>query len=297
MKDIEDSTVVLVDPLTFVDTGCNEFLAELSLATTSYTTTFINPGTGQLEVEAGQRLEDWGGELLIRYTAAMEKRLGAEAGGDVDEVRILVRALDRFHRRLTAAARSLPGGSDLHQEGLRVVVAVSATCCQAAAKTLGQQLQEVTVEARQTIAQPRRGGDPPLDLQEVNTGLLAAIADNVRSTLSCLQTFLDPELSFSSKNMFRSQFCKSVREDVLVAHLRLIVSSCQEFTSGRSVPPALLLLLSRALHDLHTSTTAHLASSLQEQFPGQPAHLAEVEAEIAAGSKALLEAYVHVQVF
>ena len=295
VKEVEDSTLILVDPLTFVDTGCNEFLAELSLATTSYTSTFTNPGTGQLEVEAGQRLEDWGGELLTRYTAAMEKRLGAEAGGEVDEVRILVRALDRFHRRLSASARSLPGGKDLHLEGLRVVVAVSGSCCQAAAKALGDQLQEVTVEARQTIAQPRRGGDPALDLQEVNTGLLAAIADNVRNTLSCLQTFLDPELSFSSKPQFRSRFCDSVREDVLVSHLRLIVSNCQQFTSGRSVPPALLLLLSRALHDLHTSTTAHLASSLQEQFPGPPANLGLVEAEIAAGSKALLEAYVQVQ--
>ena len=61
------------------------------------------------------------------------------------------------------------------------------------------------------------------------------------------------------------------------------------------MPAALLLLLSRALHDLHTSTTAHLASSLQEQFPGPAADLGEVEAEIAAGSKALLEAYVQVQ--
>ena len=295
VKEVEDSSVVLVDPLTFVDTGCNEFLAELSLATTSYTTTFTNPGTGQLEVEAGQRLEEWGGELLSRYTAAMEKRLGAEAGGEVDEVRILVRALDRFHRRLSASARSLPGGKDLHQEGLRVVVAVSGSCCRAADKALGEKLQEVTVEARQTIAQPRRGSDPVLDLQEVNTGLLAAIADNVRKTLSCLQTFLDPELSFSSKSQFRSQFCKSVRDNVLVSHLQLIVSNCQQFTSGRSVPPALLLLLSRALHDLHTSTTAHLASSLQEQFPGPPTDLREVEADIAAGSKALLEAYVQVQ--
>ena len=80
VKEIEDSTVVLVDPLTFVDTGCNEFLAELSLATTSYTTTFTNPGTGQLEVEAGQRLEDWGGEpgagLKVQTQAKVKGHLG-----------------------------------------------------------------------------------------------------------------------------------------------------------------------------------------------------------------------------
>ena len=171
VKEVEDFTVVLVDPLTFVDTGCNEFLAELSLATTSYTTTFTNPGTGQLEVEAGQRLEGWGGELLTRYTAAMEKRLGAEAGGEVDEVRILVRALDRFHRRLSASARSLPGGKDLHQEGLRVVVAVSGSCCQAAAKALGDQLIQ---KQRENLELKRRAKLAVLQAAHLNSHCMAA---------------------------------------------------------------------------------------------------------------------------
>ena len=50
----------VMDPLEFVDCGCNQFLAELSLATTAFTATFTNPGTGRVEVAAARRLEEWG---------------------------------------------------------------------------------------------------------------------------------------------------------------------------------------------------------------------------------------------
>ena len=100
--------------------------------------------------------------------------------------------------------------------------------------------------------------------------------------------------------------------EVLLHHLHLVVSTCRQFTCGRSVPPALLLLLSRACRDLHTNTTSHMAAALQvwlllltlntlspspipqEQFPGQPAALGEVEQQLEATSHLLLEAYVQV---
>ena len=115
--------------------------------------------------------------------------------------------LCRFHRRLAASARALPGGRDLQQDGLQVsavllpclppfpplppppqvVLSVATRCCQAAATALGEGLEEVRgclesrggtcglmqvmVSTRQAIALPRRGGEPALDLQEV-TGVL-----------------------------------------------------------------------------------------------------------------------------
>jgi len=284
-----------MDPLAFVDCGCNDFMAELALAATAYTATFTIPATGRLEQGAGERLEEWAAALLARYTSAVERRLGAEEGVQGEEVEVLVRALDRFHRRLGAAARSVPGGLELPAAGLRVVLAVARRSCAAAAAALGERLREVTVAARQTIAQPRRGGEAPVDLQEVTTGLLATIADNVTDSLATLATFLDPELSFSCKQQFRSQFSVAVREEVVEAHLHLVISTYREFTSGRSVPPALLLLLSRVCRDLHTSTTGHLATRLRETFPEQPAGLGETDAALAAAAAELLAAYVRVQ--
>ena len=141
---------------------------------------------------------------------------------------------------------------------------------------------------------------------------MSSLAESVQSQLSSLRTFLDPELSFSSAPAFRKSFCKEVRrqeqghssslpaqvrDSVLVCHLQLVISTSSQFSSPgpASVPPALLLLLSRTCRDLHTSTTQHLASSLQEQFPGQAADLAAVEEQLAAASQALLAGYVKAQ--
>lgn len=79
------------------------------------------------------------------------------------------------------------------------------------------------------------------------------------------------------------------------AHLHLVISTYREFTKGRSVPPALLLLLSRVCRDLHTSTTGHLVARLRETFPEQPAGLGEADSALAAAAAELLAAYVRVQ--
>jgi hypothetical protein len=130
----------------------------------------------------------------------------------------------------------------------------------------------------------------------VSSALLAAVTDNVRSSLAALRTFLDPELSFAAKQQFRAHFCREVRDSVLVAHLDQVVATCRQFSSGRSVPPALLLSLSRVCRDLHTSATGQLAALLQDSFPGQPCpDLAPVEESLAGASHALLAGYVAVQ--
>ena len=114
--------------------------------------------------------------------------------------RILVRALDRFHRRLTVTSKLVPG-LDLLRPGLDVVLAVAGSFSEAAGRQLEDRLQDKIMDTRQTIAQPRKGSDQPLNLQEVGSILLTAITENIRNVITTLQTFLDPELSFSAKTV------------------------------------------------------------------------------------------------
>ena len=66
---------------------------------------------------------------------------------------------------------------------------------------------------------------------------------------------------------FRTKFCVSiVQEGVLIKYFQLIVKICSKFCSGRTVSPALLLLLSRTCLDLHTNTTGQLASIMADQY-------------------------------
>lgn len=290
----DKDNVIIMDPLEFVDEGCNKFLAELCLSATGFTNTFTNPGTGTVEAGAGEKLGVWVQELVTRYLRVMEKRLSQEK--NQSECPILVRSLDRFHRRLTATSRLVPG-LDMARAGLDVVLAVSKEFCKAASLQLEEKLHETMMDARQAIAQPRKGSDTALNLQEISTILLTAIADSVRNTFDTLQTFLDPELSFSVKTYFRTSFCISmVQEGVLMTHFYHIVSVCSKFSTMRSVPTALLLLLSRTCLDLHTSTTGYLASLLSEQFQLlDQANLATVNQALTNVSQALLDSYVQAQ--
>merc|ERR1719470_735817 len=231
--EVQDN-IIIMDPLEFVDEGCNKFLAELCLSATGFTNTFTNPGTGTVEAAAGDKLGVWVEELVTRYLRVMEKRLSQEK--NQSECPILVRSLDRFHRRLTATSRLVPG-LDMAKAGLDVVLAVSKEFCKAASLQLEERLHETMMDARQAIAQPREGSNTALNLQEISTILLTAIADSVRNTFDTLQTFLDPELSFSVKTYFRTSFCISmVQEGVLMTHFYHIVSVCSKFSTMRSVP-------------------------------------------------------------
>jgi len=290
----EDASIVIMDPLEFVDEGCNKFLAELCLSATGFNNTFTNPSTGTVESQSAEKLSTWLEELVARYLQVMERRLSQEK--NQAECPILVRSLDRFHRRLTATNR-LVSGLDLAKAGLDVVLAVSKEFCKAASKQLEDKLHETLMDARQAIAQPRKGSDNALNLQEVSTALLTAIADNVRSTFDTLQTFLDPELSFSAKTYYRNTFCMTMVQDgVLLEHFYHIVSVCSKFSTMRSVPSSLLLLLSRTCLDLHTSTTNYLSSLLSEQFQLlDRANLTAVNTALTNVAQTLLDSYVQAQ--
>lgn len=291
-----DESLIIMDPLEFVDEACNKFLAELCLASTGFSATFNNPGTGQVEQQAEERLKGWVVELVTRFLAAVEQRLGQEE--DQQDCPLLVRSLDRFHRRLSATSRLVPG-LDMAGAGLDLVLEVAAKFCRATTHHLQGQVEERMMDARQAIAQPRRGTEGALNLQEVGTGLLASIADNVRASIASLQTFLEPELSFSTKSRFRSRFCSDlVQEGVIMEHFRHILTICRQFCGSRSVPPTLLLLLSRTCHDLHTNTTGYLTSLLSEQLMTQQSRtvsLTNINSDLATVSQQLLDSYVQAQ--
>ena len=99
--------VVIMDPLQFVDEGCNKFLAELSLAAAGYNNTFNNPATGKVELGASQRLGEWLSVLMQNYLQIMQKRLSLEQS--MTDCSLLVRSLDRFYRRLMVTSKLVPG--------------------------------------------------------------------------------------------------------------------------------------------------------------------------------------------
>lgn len=287
-------TMALMDPLEFVDHGCNNFLGDLCLAVTAYTETFKLGGAGLQGGEA-DKLCWWVEAHVGRYLEAVKRRLAMEK--DQAEAAILVRALDRFYRRLGAMGRIVPG-LDKARGGLDIVLAVAKAFCEASSKHLEDKLQEALMDVRQEMAAPKKT-ENGVNLGDLSTGLLSAVADNIRATLAILHSFLDQELSFSAKTYFRVTFSGvMVQEGVLLRHFRHLVEVCSKFSKGavKSVPPALLLLLSRTCLDLHTSTTGYLAGLLKDTYQLEDrADVTQVNEQLQAASQKLLDSNVQLQ--
>ena len=283
--------LVIMDTLQFVDEGCNNFLAELSLAATGYNNTFNNPATGVLEPEAGAKLTQWLEDLMGKYLKVTQERLSLEQ--NLEDSSLLVRSLDRFYRRLTVTNKLIPG-LDIIKAGLDVVLAVAQEFSASALRQLEEKLADKIMDARQSIAQPRKGSDQPLNLQEVGAKLLTAITENLKSVLATLQSFLDPELCFSAKTYFSTRFSTGIiQEEVLQGHLTHLVSECRSLCKGRTVSPALMLVLARTCLDLQSSSTSQLASLVAQQFHLlEPPSMSKINSSLAEMSQYLLDSYV-----
>lgn len=75
-----------------------------------------------------------------------------------------------------------------------------------------------------------------------------SLTEQIKNVLTNLQAFIASDISFSAKVYFNEPFCKTyVRENLLVAYLKFIADTANEYSNGSHdpVPSALLLILSR----------------------------------------------------
>ena len=99
---------------------------------------------------------------------------------------ILVRALDRFYKKLSAATRNLPG-LDTCQASLNVVLAVTEACVDATATNMEAELRENVLAARQAIAAPRTRLPPPAAEGAVGGATAPAGAAAVTSGINLIE--------------------------------------------------------------------------------------------------------------
>lgn len=310
------------DILEFIDRGCNEFVSSLCLVITSYQELFINHAqTGELASKnipqmASGKLQAFVDDLAARYFLLVERRIQEEKG--VGDNSLLVRALDRFHRRLQAVAKLLPGSS-VPNQGTKIVIRAATERVKQYLCALQSFYMDSLTDVRQALATPRLsvagasvavGGAPPSrdapnSLPELLSSLSAAILNQIKSVLASVHLFTAKDITFSNKPYFKGEFCsQGVRENLVVNFIRFVCQSSRQFCEsagdkGGSTPPALLLLLSRLCLDFETSTISYILTLTDEQFlvqhqnPITPVTTLCGEAREAA--QKLLNHYVKVQ--
>ncbi|XP_078058912.1 vacuolar protein sorting-associated protein 51 homolog [Mustelus asterias] len=292
----------LSDILEFTDKGCNCFIGDTCLVIASYQDLFVHRPTGRDVAQmASAKLVAFVDRLTGRYFALVERRIRAEKG--VGDNSLLVRALDRFHRRLQAVIKLLPA-STIGAEGTEIVVRAARERIRQYLQALQSFYADCLTDVRQSLAAPRLLGKDSANLAELLGTISASILNQIKSVLAYVHLFTAKDITFSNKPYFKGEFCsQGVREGLIVSFIKYICHTARQFceTAGEkgATPPGLLLLLSRLCLDYETSTISYILTLTDEQFLGQdhsPVTMVTVLcADARAAAQKLLNHYVKVQ--
>uniref|UniRef100_T1J0Z4 Vacuolar protein sorting-associated protein 51 homolog n=1 Tax=Strigamia maritima TaxID=126957 RepID=T1J0Z4_STRMM len=268
-----------VDVLEFIDFGCNNFLTNICLVIASYNDMFINriqddidhESTSQFDTIALNKLVNFVMALMNNYFHIVERRIELEK--ETDDTTILVRALDRFHRRLQAMNSLLPD-TDFARTGTDIVSKAGRSKCLSSLETLKRHFADCLTDIRQSLitgkpTSQREGSGP--NLSDLLHSAEAVILEQLRTVLSNLQAFLQSDITFSTKHYFRDQFCNEhVRETVVLGFFRhvneIALEFCDSLHERSSSPPPLLLILSRMCVDFESSTINTMVALTDEYF-------------------------------
>lgn len=183
------------DVLEFTDRGGSGFVGGLCQVAAAYQELFVAQGPAGAE-----KLAAFARELGSRYFALVERRLAQEQGGSDNS--LLVRALDRFHRRLRAPG-ALLAAAGLAEAATEIVERV-------ARERLGQHLQGLQsaflgclTDVRQALAAPRVAGKEGPGLAELLANVASSTLSHIKASLASVHLFTAKEVSFSNKPYFR----------------------------------------------------------------------------------------------
>lgn len=183
------------DVLEFTDRGGSGFVGGLCQVAATYQELFSAQGPAGAE-----KLAAFTRELGGRYFALVERRLAQEQGGSDNS--LLVRALDRFHRRLRAPG-ALLAAAGLAEAATEIVERV-------ARERLGHHLQGLRAaflgcltDVRQALAAPRLAGKEGPGLAELLANVASSILSHIKASLAAVHLFTAKEVSFSNKPYFR----------------------------------------------------------------------------------------------
>ncbi|XP_071827311.1 vacuolar protein sorting-associated protein 51 homolog isoform X2 [Apostichopus japonicus] len=299
-----------VDILEFVDSSCNGFLSDICLVISSYKDLFVHRQSihtsdhnhESLEEVANNKLGEFVLVRMAQYFQCLEQRVQAEKN-TVDNS-MLVRALDRFYRRLEAVNNLLPRLNIL-QRGAEIVNKCATDRVEYYLDGLKKHFAECLTDIRQILCAPKIAGkQEATDLSELLATMQSSIVDQVRTVLTNLKAFITNDVTFSHTSFFPGRFCYDiVREELVIGFLKHVFQVALDLSEGshdKSSPPAaLILILSRLFLDFEANTVNQFVSQVNEQFQIDPAQVQTTAAALCAESKMvaqrMLNHYVKIQ--
>ncbi|XP_039285444.1 vacuolar protein sorting-associated protein 51 homolog [Nilaparvata lugens] len=260
------------DIIEFVDLGSSGFLSDLCFVATSFTDMFVNKSNYH-DDEMSAKLSLFVKSKMDAYLEVVQWRVELEQ--EVGDTAMLVRALDRFHRRLTAI-NSLTAHADFAMMATEIVIRAGRRQCRSHLHTLKAHLADSLTSVRQSLAAPRLTSQEASTAglsTELVTSLVLSTVEKIKGVLQDLKVFLQPELAFMSKRLFVESFCaESVRECLVVGFMHHLTATARSFTAPHSALAlpcptlALLLILTKMCLEFEATSVHYLLKLTDEWF-------------------------------
>ena len=289
------------DMIEFVDMGIEGFLKDLILVTSSFYEMFVQKHfetEGDIFPETALMLcSDFVTKNMNEYLKLVQDRVENEVG----DSQILLRALDRLYRRL-CAMRNLGRGVEVPSTGIDLIIHSVHLICQSHYKVLKDSFNDSLSSVRLTLVTSKNDGSSS-SLIELTSTLYVNTIEKVKGVLQDLMVFLNPQWSFNIKTESKGVSCiEGIRDNLLVAFLRHIVSVMTSFAEIHSSCPAnLLLVLSKVCIKLEKGGVRSLINLVDELYEidsensATLTHETELTSEMHEAALFLLDSYVKVQ--
>lgn len=237
------------DMIEFVDMGIDGFLSDLTLVVSAYYDMFVGK---QYEDERDDFQEQALGELNVflnknieKYLTLVQDRVESDIG--LGDTHIMLRALDRLHRRLLAM-RNLCCGLEIQRNTVDIIIAAAHQLIETHSKNLKDHFADSLSSVRLSLVSAK--SDAVVSghhLNDLITNLYVTLMEKVRSVLQDLLVFLKADWSFNLKSDYKGALCvEGIRENLLVGFLRHISRVMNTFgDASTSSPPNLVLVLSK----------------------------------------------------
>jgi hypothetical protein len=288
------------DMIDFVDFGIEGYLSDLVLVTSSFYEMFV---TKHFECEddsfqelARANLNDFVNKNMTAYLNLVQERVESETG----DTQILLRALDRLHRRLLAM-KNLGRGIEIPRTGIDLIIYSVQQLCKTHFKILKDSFTDNLNSIRLTLVTSKNDGGSTT-LSELIDTLYVNTIEKIKGVLQDLLIFLNPEWSFNLKMEHKNVTCEGIRENLLVAFLRHCSTTMTLFADINSSCPAnLLLVLSKVCLKLEKGGVRSLLNLVDELYEIDSVnsttltHETELNSEMLDTAKTLIEAFVRMQ--
>ncbi|KAK5644906.1 hypothetical protein RI129_006206 [Pyrocoelia pectoralis] len=296
----------------FVDLGCSGFLSDLCLVVASFHDMFINRMNIE-NIENSEIFENFAAiELntfilnkMKKYFELVQSKVDMEQ--EISDTIVLVKALDRFYRRLQAM-NTLCRDTDFAKTGIEIVINAGRKQCKTHLQVLKMHFADLLTKIRQTLTTPKliTQDDSNINLNEMLTSLVLTVVEKVKGVLQDLVVFIENDVNFAQRALFRDSFCvDNVREGLIVCFLHHLTATarglCSNHISDTKIPPILLLLLSKFCLDFQNGHVHYLLTQADELFTINPKESValttenEINTTMQESAQELLNYYVRIQ--